>query len=784
MSNLNKSQLVVLFLLAFLANPHLGAAGERVADGAPGPVITQLQSTVIAGEGVEVNAIKSKLSVGSPLTARYKWDFGDPGSAYNNLTGFSAGHFYSKPGTYTITLELTDSAGNTSSATSQVAVNADRRSVIYVDNHGSDDGTGFSTEHPVKTAGRAFALAASNTSILFHRGQTFPIQSTLWLKGHDQLVGAYGAGDKPVLMFAPVDGSQAIIFVGGQSYNITVENLTFDSPNGVTSGPADDLSFYAVWAGGTNLVVIGNTFNNIEDAVNGTKQPSGVIVQDNAAPLLKGMRGYLSWVDGNNWSILGNTVINTTRAHCVRVNGEDVECVLIANNNLTKQYPADDPGEAQKTTIDTRIGSYVYIVNNVLSASTTSISPSPGQTADQQANWVVYEGNYINNGQLAIDEVAHHVLIRHNVLNITATGQIVVNAAATIVPGASISDITITGNTGINTGQDGEFINVFGEPAPGSITITHNVYSGPGVRFGYGWDSAVYINAPDTKGFASIAHNIWPAPHSPLQPDAVNWFAPSGYVTRQQWNSLPNVHNDQFSDEALPPGKFQLTINGVTAGAVNVATLRVIKPTTQLAEAAWQPTTEPAPIPMRPAQPMTQSAQPISLTATQIFQLNDAPASDQQNVNDPTIPAEGVELGTKFNSSVAGAITGVRFYKGSLNTGIHTGQLWNADGKKLATVTFKDESDNGWQQAMFSTPVKIAANTTYIVSYHTSAQFIGYTSGGLTGALNNPPLTALASSDCAGNGVYHYGATAFPTTYNKLSPDYWVDVVFTTTLQH
>src|SRR5262249_6943376 len=36
-----------------------------------------------------------------------------------------------------------------------------------------------------------------------------------------------------------------------------------------------------------------------------------------------------------------------------------------------------------------------------------------------------------------------------------------------------------------------------------------------------------------------------------------------------------------------------------------------------------------------------------------------------------------VELGLKFRSSVSGSVTGVRFYKGVLNTGTHIGNLWS-----------------------------------------------------------------------------------------------------------
>jgi hypothetical protein len=552
----------------------------------PTAVITQLQTTVIAGEGVNVNALSSTLPVGTVLTTLYTWDFGNPCGSYNVLPGWTAGHVYDEAGTYTITLTLIDSAGHVATKTAQVMVTTDIRPVIYVDTNGSDANPGTSMELAVKTASRAFSLATSNTRVEFKRGEVFPVTSTLWLQGHDQSVEAYGNGSNPVLMFTPTDASQAVLFVGNQAVNITVQNLAFDSPNSVISGPADELNSYAIWAGGKNLVVRGNIFNNVGDAINGTQQPAGVIVQDNSAPLLKGMRGYLCWVDGVGWTIVGNTVINTTRAHCVRVNASDVTGVLIAGNNFTKQYPADDPGEAQKTTVNVRIGNYVYIAGNILSGSTTSISDSPGQTLDQTANWIVYDGNTINNGQLSVNYVAHHVMLRNNILNITGTGQIpIVPSGGTTIAGALLTDLTISYNTGINTGQDGAFITVFGEPAPSSITIDHNVYSAAGVRFGYGWDAAVWINAADMNGFTAISNNIWPAPNTRQTPNVVNWFSGTtqatptnpagGYVTPQQWASLPHVSGDQFINQPLPSGQHRLTVKGITAGASSGVKLAV-----------------------------------------------------------------------------------------------------------------------------------------------------------------------------------------------------------------
>ena len=132
-----------------------------------------------------------------------------------------------------------------------------------------------------------------------------------------------------------------------------------------------------------------------------------------------------------------------------------------------------------------------------------------------------------------------------------------------------------------------------------------------------------------------------------------------------------------------------------------------------------------------------------------------------------------LNLGLQFQASSSGHVVGVRFYKEVDNTGTHVGSLWSASGTLLATGTFSNETASGWQELDFTSPVAITAGTTYVVSYHTNTGHYAFTSGGLSSAVSNPPLTALASG-----GVYAYGSSnAFPSSsYN--SANYWVDVVY------
>ncbi|PDS61940.1 adhesin, partial [Rhizobium anhuiense] len=142
------------------------------------------------------------------------------------------------------------------------------------------------------------------------------------------------------------------------------------------------------------------------------------------------------------------------------------------------------------------------------------------------------------------------------------------------------------------------------------------------------------------------------------------------------------------------------------------------------------------------------------------------------NTND----SSAVELGVKFQTSVAGTVTGIRFYKGDLDTGTHTGSLWSSTGTRLATLTFTNESASGWQTAYFTSPVSLTVGQTYTASYHTNSGHYSTTTGYFTSNVTSGSLTAPAS----GNGVYRYGSNSLFPTSTFQSTNYWVDVMFTT----
>ncbi len=158
---------------------------------------------------------------------------------------------------------------------------------------------------------------------------------------------------------------------------------------------------------------------------------------------------------------------------------------------------------------------------------------------------------------------------------------------------------------------------------------------------------------------------------------------------------------------------------------------------------------------------------------TSIWPTNPTPSI----ITDPD--TSSVEVGVKFRSTVNGFVCGIRFYKGSTNTGTHVGTLWSSTGQQLAQVTFGNETASGWQQMSFATPVAITANTVYVASYLAPVGRYSVNENYFTTGVSSGPLYALSSAESGGNGVYLYGAGGFPTNTFQAS-NYWVDVIFTT----
>jgi Domain of unknown function (DUF4082) len=136
-------------------------------------------------------------------------------------------------------------------------------------------------------------------------------------------------------------------------------------------------------------------------------------------------------------------------------------------------------------------------------------------------------------------------------------------------------------------------------------------------------------------------------------------------------------------------------------------------------------------------------------------------------------------LGLKFYSTQAGTIAGIRFYRGHVNAKGYTARLYTASGGMLGQSIVAGDSCTVpcWETAYFSSPIPLAAKTTYVATYYTSNGRYADDQGTLTNGVVSGPLVAPASSTVGGNGVYIAG-NKFPNATLDAS-NYYVDVMFT-----
>jgi Domain of unknown function (DUF4082) len=135
-----------------------------------------------------------------------------------------------------------------------------------------------------------------------------------------------------------------------------------------------------------------------------------------------------------------------------------------------------------------------------------------------------------------------------------------------------------------------------------------------------------------------------------------------------------------------------------------------------------------------------------------------------------------VELGTQFRSSVAGSVTGVQVYKVATAKGAtpRRASLWNANGKRLATVRITPRQGTGWVSVRFSAPVSIRPGATHTVSVHAPKGRYAVTKRGLRKARTSGPLTTGGKW----LGVYRYGKTSKLPSRTWRKANYWVDATF------
>lgn len=571
-------------------NPSVSVPASPIPTGvvSAGANSPQASITMQGGNGeaehsIFVNALSSSLGDGTQLNANYSWNFGDTGSAFNSLTGWNAGHIYDNPGTYTITLTVTNDLGLSSTATSQVTITPSTRTTIYVNTWGNDANSGLSAAAPIASELRLEQILGSygnsNVNVLFERGETFNMPYYLYVLGSNESFGAYGSGAAPVLMKTP--GDYGIFYMGSAANQIVIENLTFDSPNTATIYNAPEITATGIYANGTNITVRNNTFLNLETALDCYQGPNGLLVENNSAPSITGIRGYFIWMNGTNGVVLGNTVVNSTRQHIMRSSFNSTQDWLIAGNNFTGNNDPYDPNETVKTTINIREGSDIYISGNTLTGDAVAFGPEVANGAGAYADWIVLNGNQILNTQLQLAGGVHHFDARNNFFNLGGMyPAIQIVPTNPYYPTQTMADVTIDHNTLLTTSSVAFFLEVYGNSPTGIISVKNNLFSDPYFDAGLDMAAPLYVVSPQlTSVFSAVSNNIWPSSGNMGMPNTEMYASTSeenvaGYITNAAWNAQGFVQNDQFRNvTAVLSSSLSTTVGSQVVGAVLPAPL-------------------------------------------------------------------------------------------------------------------------------------------------------------------------------------------------------------------
>lgn len=132
------------------------------------------------------------------------------------------------------------------------------------------------------------------------------------------------------------------------------------------------------------------------------------------------------------------------------------------------------------------------------------------------------------------------------------------------------------------------------------------------------------------------------------------------------------------------------------------------------------------------------------------------------------------EYGLRFKTSAPGRVTKIRYYKPSGESGVHTGNIWSSAGALLASASFINETDSGWQEAILATPVIVSSDTTYTVSVNCNGQYATATAlAGSDRFMTDGPIYSQPGV----LGAYIGAAGTYPTSTSATS-HYFRDIVF------
>ena len=510
---------------------------------------------IMAGSSVHLNAKDSSAGAGSLDTARIEWDFGDPSGRYNTIRGYNAGHLYDSPGTYTAKLKIWNQDLGYDEASVTVHVAPDTRQKIYVAPWGSDSNSGLNQNSPLRTLKRASQRlwdVGDNTKILLARGQVHEVNELVYLDRNNVVLGAYGNGGKPVIRWTRdryAGNNKTVVWFDTDRSQLTVRDVEFDQAYNDTSSYGLPSSLQP---SGKGIAVVDTVFRDVGDAITGSGKPHGVLVMDNSVPSDTDLRRYFTWIEGSDWTILGNDVPNSTREHIVRVgNGARINVGDNRFSNLDRRGNGD-PHDYAKGVLNIQRGSYAYLWNNDTKgpSGVGPLGEADGlDTPHARFRHAVFEGNNLENGPFIVEHGAEDVQFRSNVIEANGVTAILVDGWEPAY-NRTVRNLNIVNNTILNNQSVGKAARLFAGSE--NVNVSNNLYVAPSLYAGPYGTSVIRVDAPNLNGFSKIENNVWADAAIDPWAGGLMWVGTgddnSGYLSASQWNNQWQVDHDTFSD--------------------------------------------------------------------------------------------------------------------------------------------------------------------------------------------------------------------------------------------
>jgi hypothetical protein len=519
-----------------------------------------------------VQALNSNFGSGTQLNSTIAWDFGDPGSNYNDMVGFNAAHAYANAGNYTITLTITTPDGHVGVTTQNITIGQDNRNTIYVSANGDDSNNGSSPNSAIQSIDRLDQLIGSNTRVLFQDGGTYNVNNNaINLYGLQHVyVGSYGSGAQPIIMDNGYVVS-SIIGLSATSQGIVIQGLTFDSIDTSNDGGAPD----AVDVVGNDISVLDSTFYNFDDDFNLNQEPTNVLVQDNSSPSQSALDGYFAWIQGNEIVMLGNNVANSLDQADLRVDGSnDVE---LAFNNFGKVTPA---GQSYKNCFTIQQGSNIYLYDNQAANGPILVGPlaTDGAPTNASVQDCVIDSNSLTGDVIIIDPGSINTMVKNNILNPSESYAIYVNSI--IDDGGynwQVQNLWIDNNTVDTTSPVSGLIFLSGGESQ-NITVDNNLFVDPDLIIGDDQAAFIWDANNDLNSFNEIKNNVWSTPAT------ISWWMNGGtfdvgdgqtdeaaWLTPSEWDSQSLAGGGSPSGDIVTSislgSTYSFSVDGITAGS-------------------------------------------------------------------------------------------------------------------------------------------------------------------------------------------------------------------------